>query len=123
MTEPIIQFGYKKLHVWKEAHELTLLIYKITKNFPKDETFALTSQIRRAAVSIVANIVEGQARASKKEFLQFLYISNGSLVEVEYYIELSRDLGYISTEKYLLLNQKRIIVGNLLHGLIKSLKR
>lgn len=115
--------GYKKLHVWQEAYQLVLLIYKITKNFPKDETFALTSQFRRAAVSIAANIVEGQARASKKEFLQFLFISNGSLVEVEYYLELSKDLGYISEKELFLLDQKRTVVGKLLYGLIKSLKR
>lgn len=115
--------GYKKLHVWNEAHELTLLIYKITKNIPREELFGLTSQIRRAAVSVVANIVEGQARASKKEFLQFLYISNGSLVEVEYYIELLKDLGYIDEKSFLLLHERRVVVGNLLTGLIRSLKR
>jgi len=115
--------GYKRLNVWKEAHEFTLLVYKVTKTFPRDELFGLTSQFRRAVISVVANIVEGQARASKKEFLQFLYISNGSLVEVEYYCELTRDLDYIDQKTFELLNEKRIVVGNLLHGLIKSLKR
>ncbi len=114
-------FGYKKLLVWQEAHTLTLLIYKITKHFPKDELFGLTNQMRRAAVSVTANIVEGQARATKKEFHQFLFMSNGSLVEVEYYIELSKDLGYISEKEFTDLYQQRIKVGKLLHRLIKSL--
>lgn len=115
--------GYKKLHVWNEAHQLILLIYKFTKAFPREELFGLTSQVRRAVISVVANIVEGQARASKKEFLQFLYIANGSLVEVEYYIELSKDLGYIDEKSFLLLYDQRVVVGNLLNGLIRSLKR
>lgn len=114
--------GYKRLNVWKEAHELTLLVYKVTKTFPRDELFGLTSQFRRSVISVVANIVEGQARASKKEFLQFLYISNGSLVEVEYYCELARDLDYIDQKMFMLLNERRVVVGNLLHGLIRSLK-
>lgn len=114
--------GYKRLNVWREAHELALLVYKITKTFPRDELFGLTSQFRRAVISVAANIVEGQARASRKEFLQFLNISNGSLVEVEYYCELGRDLNYIDQKTFILLNEKRVVVGNLLHGLIRSLK-
>lgn len=98
-------------------------MYKITKTFPKDELFGITNQLRRAAVSIAANIVEGQARSSKKEFLQFLSIANASLVEVEYYLELIRDLEYIDNESYNRFEEKRTIVGNLLHGLMKSIHR
>lgn len=90
------EVGYRRLHVWQEAHALVLLVYIATKQFPKDELFGLTSQIRRAVVSVAANIVEGQTRASKKEFLQFLRVANGSLVEVEYYIGLAKDLCYIN---------------------------
>ena len=115
--------GYKKLRVWTEAHKLVLLIYQITKTFPKDEIFGIISQIRRAAVSVVANIVEGQARASKKEFLQFLYVANGSLVEVEYYLELTKDLRYLTENQYREIRRQQIVVGNLLNGLIKSLKK
>lgn len=114
--------GYRKLLVWQESHKLVLLIYKLKKKFPREELFGLTSQICRAVVSISANIVEGQARASRKEFLQFLYIANGSLIETEYYLELARDLIYISLDQYNVLEEKRIIVGNLLHGLIISLR-
>lgn len=115
--------GYKKLKVWEEAHKLVLLVYKVTEQFPKAELFSLTPQIRRAVVSITANIVEGHVKHSKKEFLHHLDFANGSLVEVEYYFELSRDLGYITDKQYRELEQQRTIVGNLLHGLIRSLKK
>ena len=112
--------GYRRLLVWKEAHELALMVYKVTRNFPKDELFGLTSQLRRAAVSVAANIAEGQARSSRKEFLQFLFIANGSLVETVYYFDLVRDLGYITKKECADLQEKRRVVGNLLHGLIRS---
>ncbi len=95
--------GYKKLHVWQEAHALVLMVYKETKRFPREELFGLTSQLRRSVVSVAANIIEGQARSSRKEFLQFLYVANGSLVETEYYIELAKDLHYIEEKDFLLL--------------------
>lgn len=117
--EPV---GYKRLRVWEESHTLVLLLYKVTKNFPKDELFGLTSQIRRAAVSIPANIVEGFARASRKEFIQFLYIATGSLVEVEYYIHLAKDLGYIDEESNKLLLEQHHYVGVLLHKFLFSIK-
>lgn len=114
--------GYKKLKVWEEAHKLVLLIYKTTEKFPKEELFGLTPQIRRAVVSIASNIVEGHVKHSKKEFLHHLDFANGSLVEIEYYFELSRDLDYITEKQYQDLEQQRTLVGNLLHGLIRSLK-
>jgi len=113
--------GYRLLRVWQEAHALTLLVYHVTKKFPREELFGLTSQIRRAAVSVPANIVEGHARHSKKEFVQFLHIANGSLVEVEYYIGLSYDLQYIDQKIAETLSDKRRTVGVLLHKLIFSL--
>jgi four helix bundle protein len=115
--------GYRKLLVWQNAHDLTLLIYQVSKTFPRDELHGLTDQMRRAAVSVPANIAEGYARASKKEFLQFLYIANGSLAEIEYYIELTKDLGYINIETYNALEEKRQLVGKLLYGFIASIKR
>jgi four helix bundle protein len=115
--------GYEKLIVWKEAHAFVLMIYKATRLFPKEELFGITSQLRRAAVSVPANIIEGQARASRKEFVQFLYIANGSLVESEYYISLVRDLGYITDSTFESLEKQCRSVGILLHRLIFSLKR
>ncbi|MEK7624409.1 MAG: four helix bundle protein [Patescibacteria group bacterium] len=115
--------GYKRLKVYQEAHKLVKEIYIITEKFPKSELFGLISQMRRCVVSIVANILEGQARSGLKEFRQFLYIANGSLVELEYYLELSSDLKYITKEQYEKMENQRIIVGSLLGGFIKYLKR
>lgn len=114
--------GYHKLRVWNESHTFVKEIYKTTKTWPRDELFGLTNQLRRACVSIAANIVEGQARSSRKEFYQFLSISNGSLVEVEYYLELTMDLNYISSQNYQNLEERRITIGKLLHGLMKTLR-
>ena len=86
---------FEDLKVFDQAHKLTLLIYKFTKNFPKSEIYGLTSQIRRSSVSVAVNIVEGNSRGHKKEFLQFLYLANGSLEETKYHLMLAKDLGYI----------------------------
>lgn len=110
---------FESLNVFKEAHLLVLLIYRISNNFPKSETFGLTSQIRRAAVSVVANIIEGNARGHKKELIQFLHLSKGSLEEIKYYLILARDLKYISMEDYDMLQEKAETIGKMLAGLIK----
>lgn len=110
-----------KLIVWQRSHELVLKIYEITKNFPKDEQFGLTSQIRRAAVSIPSNIVEGKARGSNKEYSRFLMISRGSLEEVKYQLLLAKDLKYIDEEKYKEVYKITDEVGRLLGGLINKL--
>jgi len=85
---------FEDLLVWKKAHQLVLAIYKITKQFPKEEKFCLISQIRRAAVSVPANIAEGFRRRTKPDKQHFLTIAHGSLEEVRYYLILSEDLGY-----------------------------
>lgn len=110
--------GYKKLNLFQKADELVILIYKNTKNFPREEIFGLVSQMKRAAVSVPANIAEGYNRNNKRERLQFYYISRGSLAELEYYIDLSYKLGYLNQEKYKELNLKRGDVGKLLNGFI-----
>ncbi len=115
--------GYRKLIVWKKAHRFALEIYQLTLNFPKEEVFGLTSQLKRAVVSIVANMVEGQAQNTKSKYLQFLNHSNGSLSEVEYYLELLRDLGYISPNLYEKLENQRREIGFLLFQLINSLRK
>ena len=86
---------YRKLAVWKRAHELTLAIYACTGGFPRDEAFGLTSQLRRSAASIPANIVEGCGRDTNAEFARFLYIALGSANELEYHLLLARDLDYL----------------------------
>jgi four helix bundle protein len=92
--------SFQDLNIWKEAHSLTLEIYKITNGFPKTEMFGLISQIRRAAVSVAANIAEGMGRNTTKELLSFTYNSRGSLSEVIYHLILSRDLGYLKKENF-----------------------
>ena len=98
-------------------------IYKITKSFPKEELYGLTSQIRRAAVSIPSNIVEGKARGSQKEYKRFLLISRGSLEEVKYQLLLSRDLNYIDLKTYDNSIELAKEVGRLLNGLLVSIDK
>jgi four helix bundle protein len=86
---------YRRLVVWSRAHELTMMTYQFTNNFPTDERFGLTSQMRRAAVSIASNIVEGYGRESDRDFARFLHIASGSCCELEYQFVLAGDLGYI----------------------------
>lgn len=110
--------NHKELDVWKESIELTKKIYNITKNFPKEELYGLTNQIRRASVSIPSNIAEGSTRNSDKEFIQFLYVSLGSLAELETQLIISKEIGY---NKYLFEEEIEKIKKMIL-GLIKYLK-
>jgi len=112
----------EKFILLKKSHKLALNVYKITQSFPEEEVYGLTSQIRRSAVSIPSNIVEGKARKSKNEYERFLLISRGSLEELSYQMLLSRDLGYISDKEYDEFLNLSIEVGKLLNGVINSLK-
>lgn len=114
--------GFKKLIVWEKAYKLALDIYVVTKKFPKDEIYGLVSQMRRASVSISANIAEGYERQYRKEYIQFLMIAKGSLGELETYLLFSRDLDYLKEEEYNNLDIKRQEVGKLLRGLIKAMQ-
>ena len=91
----MIKLPFKKLEVWKRSLLLAKEIYRITKKFPKDETFGLTSQLRRACISIPSNIAEGSQRSSDKDFANFLAIALGSLAELETQLILSKELGYL----------------------------
>src|SRR5690349_17726398 len=106
--------GYKKLIVWQRADAMVLEIYKQTKSFPKDETFGLISQLRRAAVSVVANIVEGSGRQNKNELKHFFNIALGSLAETEYLLELCAKLNYLNEHGFEITESKRKEVGALL---------
>ncbi len=114
---------YKDLEVWKKSHELTIRIYKMTRNFPKDEIYGLTSQLRRAASSIPANIAEGNGKQHIKEYIQSLYVSKSSLNEVEYFLLLSKDLDYLKLNYYNEFLDILNLIDKLLIGLIKSLKK
>ncbi len=113
--------GFRKLLVWQKAHLLVKMLYKSTENFPRFELFGLTSQLRRAVVSVPANIAEGYASGGKGQFARFLNIAQGSLAEVEYYIILAADLNYVTKEQYQEVETLRGKVGFLLHRLIQSL--
>ncbi len=89
---------YKNLHIWIKAMELVNLIYELTKVFPKDEVFGLTNQIKKSAVSVPSNIAEGAGRNSNQQFIQFLSISNGSLLELETQLLIANNQNYISEE-------------------------
>ena len=113
--------GFKGLIVWQKAYELTLAIYKASQKFPKEEIYGLSAQLRRAAVSIPSNIAEGYERNHRKEYIQFLFVSKGSLGELETQLLLAKDLRYLSEKEYLTIEEKRSETTRLLIGLIKSL--
>jgi len=112
--------GYKKLLVWQRANELAKSIYLSTKQFPKDELYGITSQLRRSSLSIPTNIVEGSGRQNKNEFRQFVNIALGSLAETEYLLEFCLELKYLTSEDFTRLEYLRKNVGGLLWNLYKS---
>lgn len=114
--------SFTDLDAWKEGHQLVLMIYKITKLFPKEEIFGLASQLRRCAVSITSNIAEGFSRQSYKEKLQFYSIAQGSVTELQNQLLVSRDVGYIANEQFQEIAVQSIKVHKIVNGLIKSSK-
>ncbi|MBI3814365.1 MAG: four helix bundle protein [Nitrospinae bacterium] len=113
--------GYKKLIVWRKADELAYQVYITAKNFPKDEIYGITSQLRRAALSVPTNIVEGYGRQGRKELKQFINIALGSLAETEYLLDFSLRLEYLTGEGHKKLQDLRQEVGNLLWKFYNSL--
>lgn len=113
---------FTDMRVWQNGHALALLVYKVTKRFPKDEQFALTNQLRRAATSVPSNIAEGFNRLSQKEKVQFYSIALGSAGEVQSQSMLGRDLEYMNIENYLLIEDLSEIVHMELVALIKSIR-
>jgi four helix bundle protein len=111
---------FRDLKCWQKAFELALSIYAVTRAFPKEETYGLSSQLRRAAVSVVTNIAEGKGRTSDKDLLRFLGHARGSLFEIETQIALAGGLGYLSRERTLELASEVSETGKLLNGLIRS---
>ena len=114
--------NYKELKVWQKAMDLTVEVYKLVKLLPKEETYALSDQMRRAVVSIPSNIAEGQGRNSDKEFIQFLSIARGSLWELETQIEICLRIGYI--DQSLTTNMYNLIaeISKMINALSNSLK-
>ncbi|MCL2369310.1 MAG: four helix bundle protein [Alphaproteobacteria bacterium] len=112
----------KNLEVFKKSHKFTLQIYEITKAFPREELFGLVSQMRRAAYSINSNIVEGVAKKSSNEYARFILIARGSASELEYQLELAKDLKYITELEFGELLDKINQIGKMLSALHKSIK-
>ncbi len=113
---------FKDLQVWRKSHQLTLKVYRATEGFPKSELFGLTSQVRRAASSIEANLAEGCGR-TQAEFARFIQIALGSNCEVECHLLLSRDLSLLSPENHQRLLQQVEEVRRMLNALLKTIRR
>ena len=113
---------FRNLKVWEKAHLLNLKIYKLTEQYPREELYGLTSQIRRASVSIPTNIAEGCVRSSDADFSRFLYIALGSTSELEYLILLSKDLKFIKNELQVELNNEVNEIKKMLISMIKKIK-
>jgi four helix bundle protein len=114
---------YTHIDAWKLTDDLTVALYELTRSFPKEELYGLTSQLRRAAASVPTNIAEGSARESQKDYLRFLYIARGSLTEAQYLVHLAHRLGYLTPDlaTKLLTEIKRAF--GCLHGLIKAVEK
>ncbi|HKD86299.1 MAG TPA: four helix bundle protein [Terriglobales bacterium] len=111
---------FRRLNVWRKAHAFTLAIYRETSNFPRQELYGITSQMRRAAASVAANIAEGCGRGGDGEFHHFLNTAAGSSVELEYFLLLANDLGMLPHSVYTHLQQDVVEVQRMLSGLLKS---
>ncbi len=112
---------FRQLKVWEKAHHFTLCVYRVTKNFPSDERFGLTSQLRRSASSVPTNIAEGCGRNSERELARFMSIAAGSASEVEYQLLLARDLKYIQIETYREISQQLSEIKKMLNSFIQKL--
>lgn len=114
--------SFTDLDAWKEGHKLVLMIYNVTRTFPKEEIFALVNQMRRCVVSITSNIAEGFSRQSFKEKVHFYYTSQGSLTELQNQLLIARDVKFITKEDFLLIAEQTTKVQRIINGLIKKSK-
>lgn len=115
--------NYKNIKAFQLGDNLVVKVYKVTRNFPKEELYGLTSQLRRAAVSAPTNIAEGASRQHKRDYLHFLYISRGSMAETEYLLHLANRLGYLDNEEYEKLDKLEQEAAKTLYGLISSVEK
>ena len=114
--------AYRDLIAWRKATDLALDIYRATQKFPKDEIYGLTSQMRRAAVSVASNIAEGKGRYSLKEFAQFLYRARGSLLELETQLFIAEELHYLEPLVFRRIGDRTKELGRILNGLTRSVQ-
>lgn len=120
-SNPVIR-DFTDLKVWQEGHELVIRVYRASKEFPKEELFGLTNQLRRAVVSVTSNIAEGFGRRGYKEKIQFYYLAQGSLIEAKNQILIVRDIGYLASPDYESLMGQANVTHQLLQGLITKSK-
>lgn len=113
---------FKELRVWSKAHELTMLVYRLTRAFPRDEVYGLTSQVRRSAASIGANIAEGCGRHSDGEMARFLQIARGSASETEYHLLLAKDLGFLHESDFRAAERDVVAVQRMLTALVQKIQ-
>lgn len=123
-SEPVESIrSYKDLVAWQRSYAVGLAVYRLTKSFPADERFALTSQIRRSAISIASNIAEGYGRGSQKDYVRFLRVARASLMELETQLQFARDLGYLPDAGFDEMTSKIDDAAKPLSGLIRSVER
>ena len=114
--------SFTQLNAWKEGHRLVVMVYKVVKDFPPKETFALVNQMCRSSVSITSNIAEGFSRQSYKEKIQFYFMALGSLTELQNQLLVARDVGYISRNIFSSLAHQSVVAHKIISGLIKKSK-
>jgi four helix bundle protein len=114
--------NYRELEVWEKSHKLTLELYKLSRGFPKEEMYGLTSQMRRAAVSIGANLAEGCGRRTSAELARFVRIAMGSASELDYHLLLCRDFEFIAEEQYDRAMRELVRIRKMLSGLLASIE-
>ena len=114
--------SFTDLKAWQEGHRLVVAIYKSTKDFPPEEKFSLTSQIRRSAVSITSNIAEGFGRQAKNDKLHFYTMSRGSILELQNQLLIAKDIKILKDENFMGLSEQAVIVHKLLNGLVRSIR-
>ena len=112
--------SFTDLKTWREGHKLVILIYRVTKKFPREEIYSLVNQMQRAAVSITSNVAEGFGRQTYKEKAQFYYQAQGSLVELKNQILIARDVGYLSEKDFNELAEQANLAHQLLQGLLQK---
>ena len=113
---------FRDLKVWQCAHQITLTVYRCTRNFPREETYGIVGQLRRCSASVAANIAEGCGRSGNAEFGRFLTMAMGSASELEYFLLLARDLEYLAAEKYTLVAQEVLTMRRMLNRLISKVQ-
>lgn len=115
--------SFTDLYAWQEGHKLVIMIYKITKDFPKDEVFGLISQMKRCVISITSNIAEGFSRNTNKDKIQFYCVAHGSLTELQNQLLAARDVGYLNKKDFLRIADQTVVVHKLITGLKKIGKK